>query len=409
MNTSLGFQDHLDRIGRMEPRVRALVDWDEALARQNLEKASVGPLSGWGLGVKDIVDVAGQPTGCNADFVPSEEVSRNADIVDRFLNQGAYVLSKTVTTTFAYLDPGPTRNPWNLDHTPGGSSSGSAAAVACGMVRVSIGSQTVASVNRPASFCGVVGFKPTYARFSTRGVFPFSTSVDTLGFFTLSVEDMQQVLSALASEPVPAAPSKVRLGFIEDVFTSPPEDEMQEALDGLFEKLGAAGFEVERCQLPPMTAEAYSNHLSLISSEAVTSHRELYARYGEAYPPKLRDLILNGMKVSSDELVRISSYREQLRQTIDELFGEYDVLVTPSAPGAAPGGIHTTGDPRFSLIWTHTGFPTVTLPVGLSRKGLPLGVQLAGPMLQGGALLAAARMIELVLGFDQAVYHRGLD
>ena len=387
----------------MEPRVNALVDWDEARARRNLERASPGPLSGWALGVKDIIDVVGQPTRCNANFVPSEAASCNADVVDRFLDLGAFFFSKTVTTTFAYLDPGPTRNPWNLEHTPGGSSSGSAAAVACGMARVSIGSQTVASVNRPASFCGVVGFKPTYARLSTQGVFPFSPSVDTLGFFTLGVDDMQQVFSGLEGEPVPAPPSKVRLGFVEDLFTTPPEDEMQDALEELYEKLAAAGFQAERCRLPAITAEAYANHTSLISAEVVTSHREFYARYGEAYPPKLRNLILDGMRVSADELARIDSCRVHLRQAIDELFGDFDVLVTPSAAGPAPAGIDTTGDPRFSLIWTHTGYPTVTLPVRLSERGLPLGVQLAGPMLQGGALLAAAQRIESVLAFDQSI------
>ena len=403
MNNPPRFKDHLEQIVKMEPRVNALVGWDEARARKNLEGASSGPLSGWALGVKDIIDVAGQPTRCNADFVPSEAAPSNADVVDRFLDKGAFVLSKTVTTTFAYLDPGPTRNPWNLEHTPGGSSSGSAAAVACGMARVSIGSQTVASVNRPASFCGVVGFKPTYARLSTQGVFPFSPSVDTLGFFTLGVEDMQQVFSALEGEPAPAPPSRVRLGFVEDLFTTPPEGEMQDALQELYEKLAAAGFQAERCRLPAITAEAYANHSALISAEVVTSHKEFYARYGEAYPPKLRNLILDGLRVSADELARIDAYRVRLRQAIDELFDDFDVLVTPSAAGAAPAGIDTTGDPRFSLIWTHTGYPTVTLPVRLSQRGLPLGVQLAAPMLQGGALLSAARRIESVLDFDQLV------
>ena len=403
MNDPPRLEDHLEQIAVMEPRVNALVGWDEARARKNLEGASSGPLSGWALGVKDIIDVAGQPTRCNADFVPAAAASGNADIVDRFLDLGAFLLSKTVTTTFAYLDPGPTRNPWNLEHTPGGSSSGSAAAVACGMVRVAIGSQTVASVNRPASFCGVVGFKPTYGRLSTQGVFPFSPSVDTLGFFTRGIEDMQQVFSALEGEPVSAPPSKVRLGFVEDLFTTPPEDEMQHALRELYEKLAGAGFQAERCHLPAMTAEAYANHSSLISAEVVTSHKEFYARYGEAYPPKLRNLILDGLRVSADELARIDSYRLRLRQAIDELFGDFDLLVTPSAAGPAPAGIDTTGDPRFSLIWTHTGYPTVTLPLRLSQRGLPLGVQLAAPKLRGGDLLAAARRIESVLDFDQLV------
>ena len=184
-------KEELAAIQRWEPTIRALVDWDPDVALRRREQCNHGPLSGWSLGVKDIIDVQGMPTRCNVDFLPGTPVSEHAVIVKSLLAQGAFVLAKTVTTSFAFLDPGVTRNPWNPRHTPGGSSSGSAAAVACGMVRLALGSQTVASVNRPASYCGVVGFKPTFGRLDTTGVFPFSPSVDTVGFFTRGVSDMQ--------------------------------------------------------------------------------------------------------------------------------------------------------------------------------------------------------------------------
>ena len=159
------FSDHLEAIERWEPVVRALVGWDAGAARRRADAAGGGPLAGWAIGVKDILDLAGAPTACGVDFLPPEPKTASARIVEQLQEQGAYALAKTVTTCFAYLDPGPTRNPWNSEHTPGGSSMGSAAAVATGMVRAAIGTQTVGSVCRPASFCGVVGFKPSYGRY----------------------------------------------------------------------------------------------------------------------------------------------------------------------------------------------------------------------------------------------------
>lgn len=172
----------LAAIERWEPRVHALVDWDASIARDRAERVGPGLLSGWSVAVKDIIDVVGLPTRCNAAFIPATPAAANAAIVGLLLARGAHVASKSVTTTFAYLDPGPTRNPWRLDHTPGGSSSGSAVAVACGMVRLALGTQTVGSINRPASYCGVVGFKPTYGCLGLDGVFPLAPSLDTVGF-----------------------------------------------------------------------------------------------------------------------------------------------------------------------------------------------------------------------------------
>ncbi len=190
-------QNEFRAIRDWDPKVHALIDFDESAARRRIAAAGPGPLAGWSVAVKDIIDLAGTPTRCGADFVPAPIVQGSAAIVEHLESLGAFVMAKAVTTTFAFFDAGPTRNPWHLQHTPGGSSSGSAAAVACGMVRLGLGSQTVASVNRPAAFCGVVGFKPTLGRFDTRGVFPVSPAVDTLGFFTADTEDARAAFAAM--------------------------------------------------------------------------------------------------------------------------------------------------------------------------------------------------------------------
>ncbi len=390
---------HIKAIMRWEKQVHALVEWDQSAARRRLQSVRNGPLKGWAIGVKDIIDVSGFPTRCNAAFIPSKPASQSAPVVKNLLRLGGFVLCKTVTTTFAYFDPGPTRNPWNLDHTPGGSSSGSAAAVACGMVRLALGSQTVASVNRPASYCGIVGFKPTYGRLPTAGIFPFSPSVDTVGFFTSDVVDMQIAFAALVDEPISQPSSPLRIGLIEDFYVAPAEKEMLLALRTTGENLKVSGFDVGLLKLPPISHEAYSLHYSLIAAECASSHKTFFASYKKFYPPKLRELIFHGQHVSGQELKRIDAHRKQLRLQITKLFNNFDCLLTPSASGPAPVGITATGDPRFSLIWTYTGCPTVTLPATLSKRGLPLGLQLVGAPTRDSALLQNARRVEKVLNF----------
>ena len=393
-----GLKAHLAAVRRWEDRVHALVDWDENEARRRFESCEEGPLKGWAVGVKDIFDVAGMPTRCGVDFLPPRNARENAGVVEQLLANGAFVFSKLVTTKFAYFDPGPTRNPWNRDHTPGGSSSGSAAAVACGMVRLALGTQTVASVNRPASYCGVVGFKPTYGRIPISGVFPFSPAVDTVGFFTPNVADMQRVFSTLTCEAIPEPPSSMRVGLIDDLYVAPAQKEMLAALMSAEEKLTASGFNVQKGTLPTLSSEASENHWPLVAAQSALSHRQLFESYGKRYPPKLGELILRGQGISSEELSRIEAHRRQLGKEVGGLFDEFDFLLTPSAPGAAPAGIEATGDPRFSVLWTYLGFPTVTVPAQL-ENGLPLGVQLVGPLSGDSVLLASALSVESLLCF----------
>ena len=386
-------------IDRWEPKVHALVDWNASIARDRAARAGHGPLSGWSVAVKDIVDVAGVPTHCNAAFLPANPAAADAAIVSLLVARGAYVAAKSVTTTFAYLDPGPTRNPWHLDHTPGGSSSGSAAAVACGMVRLALGTQTVGSINRPASYCGVVGFKPTYGRLSVDRIFPLARSLDTVGYFVASAVDAQQAFAALARQPVSAVPRALRFAVVTSMQCEPAEPEMIRAVRDTAEQLMAAGHEAFPVVLPQSVSDAYENHRTLVAAEAAESHRELFSRYGDQYPLQLRRLIEFGQTVTPEQLAEIESHRQDTKAALDDLLGEWDVVMSPSAAGAAPRGIETTGDPRMNLIWTYAGLPTLTLPATLDGQGLPLGIQLTGARMQDSALLAAGVAFEDTLQF----------
>ena len=394
-------ESRLEAVRVWEPRVQALVDWDEPAARRRFSGAGPGPLAGWSLGVKDIVDVEGMATRSNADFIPWQPASRDSAVVEALRALGAFVLSKTVTTTFAFFDPGPTGNPWNPAHTPGGSSSGSAAAVACGMIRLGIGSQTVASVNRPASYCGVVGLKPSYGRIPIQGVFPFAPSFDTLGFFTADVADALAAYRAFTGEPAAPAASPVRVGLLPDQKVEAADPEMLAALAQAGSRLEAAGFQVSSAELPSCCEEAHDNHWTLVAAEASVVHGGLYGVFGDSYPPKLSALIQRAAGVAPAEVERIRSHRKRVREEVGRLFGDHDVLLCPSAPGAAPAGIDATGDPRFSLIWTYTGLPTLTLPCGLSRSGLPLGLQLVAPPNREADLLAIGERMEAVFEFSR--------
>ena len=381
------------------PQVQALVDWDEPAATERAERAGRGPLSGWSVAVKDIIDAAGLPTRCNTDFLSAEPAAENAAIVDALLSNGAFVMAKAVTTTFAYLDPGPTRNPWNLSHTPGGSSSGSAAAVACGMVRLALGTQTVGSVNRPASFCGVVGFKPTFGRLPTGGVFPFSPTVDTVGFFAAGVGDIQGAFAAVTDDPAAPTDGPLSVGVATDLRCAPAEARMLEAVRGAADRIRSAGHDVRHVVLPEQLGRAYDDHWTLIAAEAARSHRELFARHGGCYAPKLRELILRGKSIGEARLQEVRSRREETMGVIDELLESCDLLLTPSAPGPAPPGIEATGDPRMNLLWTHAGVPSLTLPAALAGDRLPVGVQLVGRRTGDQALLAAGAVVEDLLDF----------
>jgi len=394
---------------RIESRLQAwvTVDREAALAEARQCEEEVrrgqlrGPLHGVPLGVKDIFYTKGLRTTMGSvlfkEFVPDSD----AHAVTALKKAGAIVLGKTVTTVFANLDPGPTRNPWNLDHTPGGSSSGSAAAVAARMCPAAIGSQTVGSVGRPAAFCGVASLVPARQRISLEHVFPLAWSLDHAGIFARSVADIELMLHAMTESPISPASRRppYRIGVVRQFFYDNATAEARTLNDQLADRLASSGFHVEEARLPQIFDLHQPILRTILRSETSSIHERLFAKHPESYGPKLRVLIETGMLIDARDYVRARRLRRQYQREMAQLFEKFDVLMTPAAPGAAPVGITTTGDAVMNGPWTLTDFPTMTLPYALTGQGLPVGVQLTGPPLQEGLLLEVAKAIEKAVNF----------
>lgn len=400
---------HVDRRGALEA-ARGL----EAEARAGRIR---GPLHGVPVGIKDIYHVAGMVTTAGAAAFAHERPAADAETVARLRRAGAVILGKTATTEFAYADPAATRNPWNPEHTPGGSSSGSAAAVALRMVPLALGSQTVGSTLRPAAYCGVVGLKPTHGRISARGVIPLAWSLDHMGIFSRSVVDAALALSVLAghdpadpySAPVPIAdyPGALagrqeapRLGVPPSLFRDKAGPEVSahlQAVASAFQKGGAA---VEEVSLPA-TAEAIHDAGQVVMRvEAATFHAARFALHAGSYRPKIRALIEEGMAVSGVEYVRAQHTRRRFREEMEPLLDRYAALLMPVAYTTAPRGLATTGDPGLCAPWSFAGLPAIALPSGLAPDGLPLAIQLVAGAFAEDRLLAVARWCEAALGFE---------
>jgi aspartyl-tRNA(Asn)/glutamyl-tRNA(Gln) amidotransferase subunit A len=395
------------RIDRLEPEVHAWVTIDREAVLAEARKCEAeahskrfrGPLHGIPVGIKDLFYTKGLRTTMGSplfrDFVPQED----SHAVARLKEAGAIILGKTVTTMFANLDPGPTRNPVNLGHTPGGSSSGSAAAVGARMCPAAIGSQTVGSVGRPAAFCGVASIMPTQQRISLRNAWPLAWSLDHVGIMGRSVADLEIMLDAMSETPVEKTERRrpFRIGIIRDFFYRHATHEAQVLNDKLAEKLAAAGFEMQEVSLPAIFEVANPVVRTIIRSETASVHEKIFPPNRETYGPKIRAMIEMGMLVPAEDYVRARRVRRKYQAEMMRLFGKCDALMTPAAPGTAPEGITTTGDPVMNGPWTLADFPTMTLPHATGANGLPIGVQLSGPPLQEGLLLAVARAVEAVL------------
>ena len=414
-NGSLSPVDYVEgllaRVDKVESRVQAWTTIDRdavrAEARQlDLEarkKQFRGPLHGIPVGIKDIFYTKDLRTTIGttafADFVPAYDAS----VVKKLRHAGAIIMGKCVTTVLIFLDPGPTRNPWNTKHTPAGSSSGSAAAVAAGMCPVSIGSQTVGSVGRPGAFNGVVSIMPTQSRVSLAGAFPLAWSLDHVGAFSRSVADMEVLLETLSDSPMPSHPAragghKYRIGVVRGFFHEKAEAESRAQIDLLAGKLSDAGFHVEEAALPPIFDIHQALIRTIVRAEAAATHHDLILSNPEAYGPKLRDLVQMGQLIDATSYLRARRIRRHYQRDMARLFAHFDILLTPGAPGPAPAGM-ATGDPVMQAPWTLADFPTMTLPYGLSANGMPLGVQLSAAPLHEGLLLDAAKAVESVIGF----------
>lgn len=411
----------LTRIERLEPKLFAWalldVEGARAQARERTEEAARGilrgPLHGVPIGIKDIFDVAGLPTrgGSRAyHAVPAAD----STAVARLRRAGAVILGKTHTTEFAYADPAPTRNPWNPEHTPGGSSSGSAAAVAAGMVPAALGSQTAGSVLRPAAFCGVVGFKPTYGRISRRGVLPLAWTLDHVGTLTRSVEDAAVLTEVLAGPdghdhtclevPLPDLRAAVRgsrpprLGITGDVYPERLSDPARDRLSATAARLEEAGAELEVLRLPPEFGAALDTHHVIMMTELAAVHLDGVHRHPHLYGPRLRAATETGSLIPAATYLRAQAVRRAIRDAVLPLFEIVDCLLVPAATGRAPRGLDSTGDPSFNAPWSLLGLPAIALPAGQDTSGLPLAVQLVAAPWQEAKLLAAAAWCEAVLG-----------
>ena len=387
--------DRFDRLGReareLEVRFHDL--------------ASRPPLYGIAIGVKDIFGVAGMPTRAGSKLPPELFAGPEAACVTALKNAGALILGKTVTTEFAYFAAGLTRNPYQVNHTPGGSSSGSAAAVAAGMCPLALGSQTIGSVIRPAAFCGVVGFKPSYGRISTDGVLPVSSSFDTVGFFTSDVESAEVAASILVDGLVDgwspgSSTSTPVLGVPQGPYLERTSQEGLKHFHETCRRLAKSGVEIKDFHAMQDLDDIAARHVKLMAAEMAEVHREWFPRYRHLYHPKTGALIEKGQKVLPEDFRAGLAGREKLRSEILRLMEQHGLtaLVAPSAVGPAPEGLESTGDPIMNLPWTHCGLPAISLPSGLSGNGLPLGLQVVGCWQQDEVLLRMAARIEGILG-----------
>ena len=411
----------LDRIEALEPDLKAWVYLDraavlaeaEARDREIAQGAAPGPLHGIPVGVKDIYYTAGIPTtACSRvyqDFVPEYDAAP----VALLKGAGAIMLGKTVTTEFACMDPSPALNPWNPAHTPGGSSSGSAVAVAARMCPAALGSQTVGSVLRPASYNGVVGFKPSYGRVSRYGVIPVSWSLDTMGWMTRTVEDAALLLQAMAgpdeNDPVaPAAavpdyaaalanPAAPRIGVIRQFFFEHADEETRQHTGAMVERLAEVGAEVEELPLPPSMDTAIEDQQIIMAVEGSTFHEPMYRQQAMDYQPGIRAMIQRGLDTDAVTYSRAMERRQQFITDMRQLAERVNILLTPSTPTPPLPDLTNTGNTMYQGPWTSCGLPAITLPSGLSDSGVPLGLQLVGAYMGESGLLAAARWCEEAL------------
>ncbi len=399
------------RFAKDEPSILAFLPEDDRFTRlqEDAEKLLLSYpdvvkrpfLFGTLLGVKDIFHAGGFTTQAGSRLPADVLQGQEAESVKRLKEAGALIMGKTVTTEFAYFSPGPTRNPHNIEHTPGGSSSGSAAAVAAGFCQLALGTQTIGSIIRPASFCGVIGFKPSYDRISRQGVIPLSPSLDHVGFFASDLDTAIAAARVLFDHwDEPTLPlRKPRLGIPEGPYLQNASVDNLSHFQDVHKLLENAGYEVHAVQLMSDFAEVRARHDVIMSAEAAYGHADWFANYASLYSPKFTELIQRGKKITNPQLQSALSVREDFRAEMRRAFLDHniDLWICPSAIDAAPKGLDSTGDPVMNLPWTQAGLPTLNLPVGKNQVGLPLGLQIVANWYKDESLLFWSRDLEKVL------------
>ncbi len=381
----------------------ALIAEDDALgAFVTVDHAAVisrkGPLSGIAVGVKDIIDTADMPTEYGSPIYSGWRPKADAPLVSLAKRAGATIIGKTATTAFAHLDPTSTRNPHSRRHTPGGSSSGSAAAVAAGIVPLAFGTQTGGSIIRPASFCGVAAIKPSYRALPSVGIKAFSWSLDTPGLFAAGVADVAFALAALTGREevrvdgrLAAAP---KIAVVLQEFAAAPEMESELALTMAVEAASRAGAKAEPFLLPRELGEAFHSHRILQDFEARQSLAWEYEHHRDALPPRLRKALEDAQSITVADYDEARRKAHRARGVLGQAFEEVDIILTYSAPGQAPEGLASTGDPRFNRLWTLMGNPCVNVPVPSAASPLPVGVQVIAAFGKDAKALNAAYFLE---------------
>jgi Asp-tRNA(Asn)/Glu-tRNA(Gln) amidotransferase A subunit family amidase len=406
----------LARIAETELEVHAWEHLDPAYALKQAEAAdhyrgtgrTLGPLHGVPVGIKDIVDTRDFPTENGTKLDGGRRPEQDAAIVQKLRAAGAIMLGKTVTTELAVYTPGKTTNPHDTTRTPGGSSSGSAAAVAAGMVPLAVGTQTNGSVIRPASFCGVVGFKPSRGMIPRTGILVQSPPLDAVGTFSRTVEDAALFVDIIAGHDerdaatAPAAhpallaaaasrpPVKPSLAMVRSPVWDKADDDVRGGFAELCEALGERLVEIE---LPPPFERAHEWHRAIMLADLAKNFGRYSRRTPDGLSERLRGMIDDGLKVTAVEYNAAIDGIGVLNAGLGKIFERYDAILTPAAPGEAPKGLESTGDPAFSTLWTYCGVPALTLPLLTGSNGMPIGVQLVGRRLYDGRLLRTARWL----------------
>lgn len=410
----IGIDAYLDelelRFASVEPTIHSFVPEPDRfdrlrhdaqlLVERYSQPVSRPPLFGLPVGVKDIFRVDDLETKAGSALPATIFKGSEARSVTMLKSAGALILGKTVTTEFAYFGPGPTRNPHNTDHTPGGSSSGSAAAVAADLCPIATGTQTIGSIIRPASFCGVVGFKPSYDRITRSGVIPLSPSLDHVGVFGNDVAAAELAASVLCRDwQLAVTEMKPVLGIPKGEYLERATPSGREHFAATCEYLANRGYVVKPVRVFDGFNELVERHNLILAAEAAQVHAQWFAEYGHLYHQTMVELIMRGREVSVGELAEALNGRQSLRRQMTEQMDEHelDLWICPSAPGAAPFGLQSTGDPIMNLPWTHCGLPSVNLPSGHDDDNMPIGLQAVGRWYEDEALLEWSAQLEMTL------------
>ena len=406
-------QTSFDKANEVESVLKAFVS--RATLESMAKQIKPGPLSGIPIAVKDIINTVDLPTTNGSPIYKDKTPAEDAAIVQKIRSLGGVIFGKSVTTEFAWRNPGPTTNPVNAEHTPGGSSSGSAASVGAGIVPLGLGSQTQGSIIRPAAYCGVVGYKASYGAVSKSGAHALSYSLDHIGFFTRSVDDMAFAFNNLknsdSSDPeliviadlvfgvnreLPML-DKPKIALLETPLDHMMSDDQKQALHLAAQRLEESGAIVQKLSLPQEYWDAIQAMNLIMEAEAAEIHADHSQHVNDLLSIHIQELVARGLKHSAPAYIAAKFLQKKLRTSIGTYFDEFDAILMAPASGEAPKSLVSTGDPIFCALWSFLGIPSITIPAGKSKNGLPLGMQLIGNYRGDAKLLSVAKFSEFAL------------